>query len=206
MYIKPRDFSHKMVQRTFVIISGAKTTPEFTLKDIPGSTKRLDITCHSISSALFLSHGIRENTVFYAVLLGEPSPPVTIKLDGSRLRKVHPDERNVAIFLKKALMACKGTEWVESTPGIFVRKGGMESLLPELPQNIYLLAEGGEGREKINTEEDLAFIFGDRFDPPEDILDMIKPHLKESISIGKTSYFASHCIVILHHFLDEAQS
>ena len=46
--------------KTFIIKGNkAKTTPDFLLKDLPGSGGRMDILCRCLTSALLVSHGIR---------------------------------------------------------------------------------------------------------------------------------------------------
>ena len=53
---------------------------------------RLDIVHECIEASLFLSHKIRRNVVFNALLSGPPLPPLHLKVDGATLRDVRTDE------------------------------------------------------------------------------------------------------------------
>jgi len=67
--------------RTYVIAAHkAVTTPKFSLNDLPGGAGRMDIVARCINASLFLSHDLRRDVDTYAVLLGDPSPPVTVRV------------------------------------------------------------------------------------------------------------------------------
>lgn len=122
--------------REFIVV-GHKTVTDgqFSLNDLPGSAGRMDIMCRCVNSALFLSHDLRRDTVIYLVLLGEPGPPKIIKFSGRDVRYLNPDERSSGSLIKKALELKAVVRWRESTPGVWVRQGGLRDLLEEL--NIY---------------------------------------------------------------------
>ena len=67
---------------------------DFSLNDLAGSAGRMDVLLRAVNSALFVSHGIREDTQI--VLHLEDSGPRRIRFDGGSLRGVHPDERSIA--------------------------------------------------------------------------------------------------------------
>ncbi len=194
--------------RHFVILSHAVTTPDFTLKDLAGSAKRMDVVCRAVQAALFLSHGIRSDTILYAVLHGPPRPPVTVKLDGSLLRKVHPNERVLGIFMQKALRAvaiAPEGEWVESTPGIFVRSGGLAVLLEELGGRVCLMREGAPDLRGTTVPADTVFVLGDYLDPEKEWLAELERRDPIYVSVGPRSVFASHAMVLLHNELDRRE-
>ncbi len=115
--------------RTFVVVGHlAKTTPDFSLEDIPGTSGRIDILCRCINSAFVLSHGIRHDVKIYLVLLGGDTPKI-VYLRGEDLRHLNPDERTTAALLKKALAVPATENWTMSTSGIFVRTGTLKDLL-----------------------------------------------------------------------------
>jgi tRNA (pseudouridine54-N1)-methyltransferase len=127
----------------------APTSGAFSLNDLPGGAGRLDVLCRCVTASLFLSHGMRRNVEVYLVLLGPPNPPATVLFSGEKVRYLNPDERSSASLIKKALALPRGHEFRESTPGIFVRTGGLAELLAEYP--FTLLDESGDDVRQAAT-------------------------------------------------------
>lgn len=197
-----------MIKREFVLYSHAKTSPEINLKDLPGSTGRLDVVCRCICDALFISGKIREDTRIIVTLTGKPTPPISIMFDGRFLRKVHPDERNIAIFIGKAIKKINSVDknhrkfsgWNESTPGIFVSRADFCEIISYCIKPRYLLCEYGRDIAELNIDGG-CFILGDNRDPPPEIIEKLSP-TPESISLGPISLFASQSITVVHNWID----
>ena len=86
--------------RQFVVCGhDAPTTPEFPLDDLPSAAGRLDVLCRCVNSALFLSHGIRDEARVHLVLRDE----LTVSFDGGSVRRLNPDERSTAATIRNAL-------------------------------------------------------------------------------------------------------
>ncbi|MCD6512564.1 MAG: tRNA (pseudouridine(54)-N(1))-methyltransferase TrmY [Thermoplasmata archaeon] len=188
--------------RHFYVKSHAKTSPDINLKDLPGSAGRLDIVARCINSAFWLSYGIRKNVIFHTILHGEPRAPVYIRMEGKKLRKVTPDERNIAIFIGKALKKFDTNAEIESTPGIFVSRKTFEELLEEnKDKNFYLLDEEGDDIFNVKIENPF-FILGDNADIAEEEKRLLDKYDAKKISIGKKSYLSSHCIAIINWWMD----
>ncbi|WP_048055709.1 tRNA (pseudouridine(54)-N(1))-methyltransferase TrmY [Methanotorris igneus] len=190
------------------------TSSNINLKDLPGSCGRLDLVCRCVSSAFFLSHDIRRDVIFYAVFYGEPNPPVALKFVGNELKKVSPDERNIAIFIKKALKKFeetpenKKTEWTESTPGIYVAKKEFRDIILEKKNEgkriLYLHKEGKDFENvKINENEDVMFVLGDHIGIGEEDEKFLEDIGAEKVSLSPLELHADHCIVIVHNILDK---
>ncbi len=191
------------IYRHFYVKSHAKTTPDINLKDLPGSAGRLDVIARCINAAFWLSYGIRRDVVFHTILHGEPNPPVYIRMEGEKLRKVSPDERNIAIFIKKALERMKEDKEIESTPGIFVSKKSFQELLEEnKDKDFYLLDENGESIEKVEISSKPFFFLGDYKDLEEKEKELLYDYGAQPVSVGKNSYLSSHCIIIINWWLD----
>ncbi|MCD6448424.1 MAG: tRNA (pseudouridine(54)-N(1))-methyltransferase TrmY [Thermoplasmata archaeon] len=191
------------IYRHFYVKSHAKTTPDINLKDLPGSAGRLDVIARCINAAFWLSYGIRKNVVFHTILHGEPNPPVYIRMEGEKLRKVSPDERNIAIFIKKALERMKEDKEIESTPGIFVSKKNFQQLLEEnKDKDFYILDERGKSIENVEISSKPFFFLGDYMDLEKEEKEMLYEYGAQPISIGEKSYLSSHCIVIINWWLD----
>lgn len=192
--------------RTFVIMGHkATTSPNFSLEDIPGTSGRLDILCRAVTASFVLSHGIRRDANVYLVLLGGEAPK-TLWLKGDLLKHLNPDERTTAALLKKALALAAAPEWSRSTPGIFVRIGGLAELLPDLKDKklVYLREDGRDIRSFSDDplKGDLAFVLGDHMGMTPEEESMILQAGAVTVSVGPTSLHADHCIVLVNWALD----
>lgn len=189
--------------RLFIVLGHhAAITPDFNLSDLPGSAGRLDLLCRCITSSFCLSHDLRRDTELYLVLQDR----VTLRLVGSRLRHLNPDERSTAALIQKALRlrgALQGEAELESTPGIFVSHRGLARVLREAKARVdrlFLLHEAGSPLRKAELVGDLGFVLSDHLDfRPEELAIMADlPRL----ALGPLSLHADHCIVIVHNELD----
>jgi len=194
--------------RHFVIkFRKAPTDPTLiNLKDLPGSG-RIDVISRVVNSAFWLSWNIRKDVNLHIILAGPPNPPVYIRFEGERMKKVSPDERNIACFIKKALENVIDNEELEFNPGIFVSKKDLDSVLEKLSKEkipFYLLEESGVSINSIKLVDNAVFILGDHQGFSKSDLQIIEKFRPIKVSLGKISYTTSHCIVILNYLLDQA--
>ena len=189
------------------------TNGEVNLKDLPGSCGRLDLVCRCVSSSFFLSHDLRRNTVFYSVHYGAPNPPVALKFVGSELKRVSPDERSIALFIKKALDKSPMQLWKESTSGIYIAKKEFRDIILEKKnegKEIYYLHKEGENIENIfNNKEcndkNIVFILGDHIGIGEEDEKFLEDIGALKVSLSPLELHANHCITIVHNALDKAE-
>ena len=192
--------------RTFILFARkAKTDSDFNLEDLPGSGGKMDTVCRFITASLWVSHGMRRDTDVYLVLNGPPNPPVTIRFIGETIKRVDPNERGLAIWIKKALdlvKGRKGKEWYNLQDGIQVsRKSFQEIVKAHSERPIYVLEERGKNIENIEVEEDPVFILGDHIGMSRKD-EKFALRYGEKVSIGKQKYFASACCTIINFILD----
>ena len=87
--------------REFVLFSRmGKTDQNFSNLHDAG---RLDIVHECIVSSLFLSHGLRRDVTFHAILNGPPNPPLHIQISGETLYDVRTDMETWQQILRKVL-------------------------------------------------------------------------------------------------------
>lgn len=169
---------------------------------------RLDILHECIVSSLFLSHGLRRDVVFHAILNGPPNPPVHIKIDGQTLYDVRTDMETWQGIIKKILAG-------KQHPGISRDKTSFEALLKSKAENekchIYVLEEDGKDLQDVEfkgwekEEEDgecVVFVLGDHVGMPKKT-EMFALRFGEKISLGKTPYLAASCITVINYTLDQ---
>ncbi len=191
--------------RRFVVVGHRTTTQDFSLNDLSGGTGRLDVLLRCINTSFFLSHGLRDDVELYLVLMGEPNPPKTLRLAGSELRGLNPDERSAAGLIKKALglRLPPGLE-KQASPGLFIEKLDLKSVLQKLGKSgVVYLHEDGEDIRGADLGSDPVFVLGDDMGlVPEDeaLLDGCK-----KISLGPRVLHSHQCITLIHNELDRRE-
>jgi len=202
-------------ERNFLMIAHrARTDDQFNINDLCGSAGRLDGVLRAINSALFLSHGMRRDTSFHALLLGPPDPPKLLSVDGLTVRYLNPDERSTAALVKRAMSLQLSTvigSNVRSTPGIIVMRIDLVSILDTLQGPVYLLDEGGDDIMDAMIEGPLPaldsptyFLLSDDRDLTPEESGEIARKANRVISISPKVLHADHSITILHNFLDRS--
>src|SRR5262249_19596848 len=120
--------------RSFVVVGRTATSKDdFLLDDLPGTSGRLDVLVRCIRAALLVSHGVRKDCNVHLVLRNER----VLSIDGATAQFVRPDERALAVLVKKALATG------EPKRGVSVAEGGIESVLASLGgATLWTLEEG----------------------------------------------------------------
>jgi tRNA (pseudouridine54-N1)-methyltransferase len=175
----------------------AHTAGDFSLNDMPGGAGRMDILCRCVNTALFLSHGMRRDVEVFLILLGPPNPPRTILFSGEKVRYLSPDERSAGSLIKKALNLPPCDEFRESTPGVYVRRGGLRQLLAGYP--FVLLDESGTD-VRIPSSLPGNYLLSDHLNlTGEEILETGELPV---YSVGPKSLHADHAITVLLNEID----
>ena len=175
----------------------AHTAGDFSLSDMPGGAGRIDILCRCVNTSLFLSHGMRRDVEIYLVLLGPPDPPRTILFSGERVRYLSPDERSAGSLIKKALALPSDDGFRESTPGVYVRRGGLPELLAEFPF-AFLDESGMDVRTAPALPEN--YLLSDHMNMTE--AEALQAGKLPAYSVGPRSLHADHTITVLLNELD----
>jgi tRNA (pseudouridine54-N1)-methyltransferase len=189
--------------REFVYFSNsARTSGNFTDLMQAG---RMDIVCHTLIAAFFLSHGIRQDVKLHMIFNGPPNPPQHLEF------VYHPEmplsKKDVAGLIKRMLYKCKQGQKTEVFPGCFIEKKSFIKLLEELQaedKTLYILdKEGRDIRELKNNElKNAVFILGDHSDKGLPEKEMKRFRNLKRISLGPNTLFASQTVVILNNELD----
>lgn len=180
--------------RDFIVYFNQKVNPKFHMNNLPGSG-RVDLMARCVSSALWLSHKVRKDTNIHLFLSRNKK---LITFYGGRIKRISPDERNIASWLRKSLQK-EGK--IQS--GIETEETDFQKLLEKFSEKkLYLLTEEGKDIRKTRPKENPIFLLGDHLDLPPEILELARKHKPEEISLGPQSYLASHCIVLANNELD----
>ncbi len=157
---------------------------------------RLDVVQECIVTSLFLSHGLRRDVTFHAVLNGPPQPPTHLEINGKELYDVRTDTETWTQILKKSLNR-------KPHPGITTDKTGFETLLKAKAETnkIYILEEDGKPVQDVTFAENPLFVLGDHVGLPKKA-ETFALRYGEKISLGKAPYLAASCITIINYILD----
>jgi tRNA (pseudouridine54-N1)-methyltransferase len=196
--------------RRFVVIGQrASASPDFSLDDLPSSSGRLDIALRCLRAGLLVSHGLRSDAVVYLVLLGGANAPRTVRIEGAHARYVRPDERSLAVLIKKALaQAPAGPAFSPVRPGIAVADAGLEAVIGDLgAATRYVLEEGAPDVRDCDLDlDDAAFFVGDHqgFEPAARA--QLAALGARPIGVGPVSVHADDAIVLVANELDRQQA
>jgi tRNA (pseudouridine54-N1)-methyltransferase len=196
--------------RVFIVkASKAHTAYDFSLKDLPGTSGRIDFLCRVLNSAFLLSHGFRKNVRVWLSLYGPPNPPKAIRFEGQRMKPKtpNPDELSTAKLIVKALKAGVGlsdpSRELEVLPGIYVSNLSFEDIIRKTLKkaSLYYLHEQGEPISEVSFSGNVAFVLGDHEGMSGEDETFLE-EIAQKISVGRKSYLASHVVAYVNIFLD----
>ena len=198
------------MQRRFAIIGHiAPNSGKLNLNDLAGGSGRMDVLVRAVNSALFVSHGIRNDTEIILHLLGGPGPDRRILFNGETLSGVRPDERSIAGQIKAILKQPAPPIGIfkEITQGIFDTGGGLIETISEWTKDgvsINVLDANGGDLSTTKETHAMGFILSDHM-PLSDIeIDFTKDYTK--VSLGKEWLQGHACITIIQHQIDNLLS
>ena len=183
----------------------ASSSPEFSLLDLPSTSGRLDVLLRCLRAALLVSHGMRRDTVVYLVLLGDPDAPRTVRVEGSAIRFLRPDERSLAMLVQRALaLPSSGAAFVELRAGIAIADGGLDVVVGDIgAATPYLLDEDAPDlRDRALDAEDCVFFVGDHIGLDEATRARLGELGATPLGLGPVSMHADDAIVIVLNELD----
>jgi tRNA (pseudouridine54-N1)-methyltransferase len=188
--------------RQFVVCGhDAPTTPEFPLDDLPSAAGRLDVLCRCVNSALFLSHGIREDTRVHLVVQDE----LTVSFDGAQVRRLNPDERSTAATIRNALEETDGAighQPATPGPGVELYRMGLDATLDRVGGTLVELHEGGDPVGDRDPIADPTFVLSDHRDFTEREADLLAARADARVRLGPERLHADHAITVAHNWLD----
>jgi tRNA (pseudouridine54-N1)-methyltransferase len=198
------------VRRIVVIGQKATASGEFSLLDTPGTSGRLDVLLRCVRAALLVSHGLRQDTLVYLVLLGGPRAPRVLKVDGRTAKFVRPDERSLGTLVQKSLAADipaapagMSAGFVDVRPGISIAEGGLDAALADLGgATLYVLEAGAPDVRTVTCDEDAAFFVGDHLGFDEPTRARLASMGARPIAMGPVDVHADDAIAVLSNELD----
>ncbi|MEM3650194.1 MAG: hypothetical protein QW831_05695 [Candidatus Jordarchaeaceae archaeon] len=196
------------MKRIFILkASTARTDNKFTIKDLPGTSGRLDVVCRCILSSLLLSEGHRLDTIIYSVLEGPPRPPITVEVNGEEIKDLPRDELKIALILKELL---DPEETRDIVSGFKLMNKGFQDIVDEkfCESETYFLHRAGKNINEVLSgflnlkRPQLTFILGDHIGLNQNDIEYLVEMGIKPISLGPKEYLGSHCISLIQEKLD----
>ena len=188
------------MRRSVVVAHELSPSADISLNNLPG-TGRLDLLCRCVTSALLLSHDIRENVRVHLVIDG-----YVIRFDGAELRRLNPDERSTAALIRDALAdreSAIGAMSATTSPGVSIRNSDLESVLGRFEDTTRIQLHA-EGQPIAETEPpvDPVFVLSDHREFTDSETELLAEHAERRLSLGPHALHADQAITVAHNYLD----
>jgi tRNA (pseudouridine54-N1)-methyltransferase len=189
--------------RSFVLCSHqVPLDAEIPLDDLPGHG-RFDLLARVVIAAFLLSHDIRDDVELSIVLRDS----LVIRMDAAELRHLHPDERSTAALLRGAIAAKEGAIGAmeaNPSPGVYVGRGGLSTVLEEVDGSLIQLHEHGEPANDARPPADPVFVLSDHESFVSEEIESLETAGAERLRIGPKRLHADHAVTIAHNWVDSA--
>ena len=195
--------------RTFVLRARAAPTDSQKLLAAIGKEAHPEIMAHTLMNAIFVAQSHRADVTVYLVLESTQDFSRTIRFDANALHDIGGfDERRLLAAVARALDASIGMGKEETRPvasGITVRTMSFERLVQELADDHQLFVMDRKGtsiREQV-FQGNPCFLLTDHIPMPKKTFHSLERLGAKKIALGSTMLFASQCVVLIHHELDQ---
>ena len=163
---------------------------------------RMDIACHIVIMAFFVSNKTRDDVRLHLFFNGPPDPPKHLELMYKKEKDFQISKKDISGLIKRMLYKYKKGKKTEVFPGCFIEKLSLINFIESMKsRNIYILDKKGEDIRDIKFSDNSIFILGDQDGIPKKDLKQIGKIAKK-ISLGNETYFASQALTILNYELD----
>jgi tRNA (pseudouridine54-N1)-methyltransferase len=205
----PAGRGEDLIRRIFVLRARAAPTDSAKLLASVGGDAHPEILAHTLMNAIFVAQSHRAGVVVYLVLESTADYSRTVRFEADAMHELGGfDERALLGKVAKALDASRGMGKEESRPvesGVIVRTVSFERLVAELAADHQLFVMDRKGtpiREQAFADNP-CFLLTDHIPMPKKTFHSLERLGARKIALGKTMLFASQCVVLIHHALDD---
>ena len=197
--------------RTFVLRARAAPTDSQKLLAGVGQEAHPEILAHTLMNAIFVAQSHRAEVVVYLVLESTQDFSRTIRFEADAMHDIGGfDERSLLAKVARALDASRGMGKDEARPvesGVTVRTTSFERLVQELAEDHQLFVMDPKGtpiREQAFADNP-CFLLTDHIPMPKNTFHTLDRLGAKKISLGPKMLFASQCVVLIQHALDQVE-
>jgi tRNA (pseudouridine54-N1)-methyltransferase len=189
--------------RTFVLRARAAPTDSQKLLASIGKEAHAEILAHTLMNAVFVAQSHRADVRVYLVLESTQDFSRSVFFDINAMHELGGfDERALLGKIAKALDASRGMGKEETRPvesGVTVRTVSFERLVQELAENHQLFMMDRKG----TPIREQSFVLTDHIPMPKKTFHSLERLGAKKITLGSKMLFASQCVVLIHHELDQ---
>ena len=195
--------------RTFVLRARAAPTDSARLLASVGTNAHAEILAHTLMNAIFVAQSHRPDVTVYLVLESTPDFSRTIRFDANAMHDIGGfDERALLGKVARALDASRGMGKDETRPvepGVTVRTVSFERLVKELAADhqLFVMDRKGTPIREQAFQDNPCFLLTDHIPMPAKTFHTLDRLGATRITLGPTMLFASQCVVLIHHELDQ---
>lgn len=195
--------------RTFVLRARAAPTDSARLLASIGQEAHPEVLAHTLMNAIFVAQSHRADVVVYLVLESTQDYSRTIRFEPQAMHDIGGfDERALLGKVAKALDASRGMGKDESRPvesGVAVRTTSFERLVQELAADhqLFVMDRKGTPIREQAFDGNPCFLLTDHIPMPKKTFHSLERLGAKKISLGAKMLFASQCVVLIHHELDQ---
>ena len=197
--------------RTFVLRARAAPTDSQKLLTSVGKDAHTEILAHTLMNAMFVAQSHRAGVVAYLVLESTQDYSRTLRFEVSAMRDIGGfDERALLGKIAKALDVSRGMGKEEERPvetGVSVRTISFERLVQELAADhpLFVMDRKGTPIREQAFDDNPCFLLTDHIPMPKNTFHTLDRLGAKKISLGSKMLFASQCVVLVHHELDQRE-
>ena len=195
--------------RTFVLRARAAPTDSKKLLAAVGQDAHPEILAHTLMNAIFVAQSHRADVVVYLVLESTDDFSRTLRFEANAMHDIGGFNESALLGkVAKALDASRRMGKDETRPvesGVTVRTIAFEKLVVELAADHQLFVMDPKGtsiREQVFQGKP-CFLLTDHIPMPKNTFHTLDRLGTKKIALGKKMLFASQCIVLINHELDQ---
>ena len=195
--------------RTFVLRARAAPTDSGKLLASVGTEVHAEILAHTLMNAVFVAQSHRADVVVYLVLESTRDFSRTLRFEPNSMHDIGGfDERALLGKIANALDASVGMGKDETRPvesGVSVRTTSFERLVRELALDhpLFVMDRKGTPIREQAFGDSPCFLLTDHIPMPKNTFHTLERLGARKISLGTKMLFASQCVVLIHHELDQ---
>ena len=195
--------------RTFVLRARAAPTDSAKLLASVGQEAHAEILAHTLMNAIFVAQSHRPDVTVYLVLESTPDFSRTIRFDANAMHDIGGfNEQALLSKVAKALDASRGMGKDETRPvepGVTVRTVSFERLVQQLADDhqLFVMDRKGTPIGEQAFGGNPCFLLTDHIPMPKKTFNSLDRLGTTRLTLGPTMLFASQCVVLIHHALDQ---
>ena len=195
--------------RTFVLRARAAPTDSQALLESIGQAAHPEILAHTLMNAIFVAQSHRPDVTVHLVLESTRDFSRAIRFDADAMHDIGGfDERALLGKIARALDASRGMGKDETRPvesGVTVSTTSFERLVQALAEDhqLFVMDRKGTPIREQAFDGNPCFLLTDHIPMPKKTFNSLERLGAKKITLGSRMLFASQCVVLIHHALDE---